>query len=79
MSELVAEAHRLINAASAAIAASTREPPSASTAMPARIIVSEAKKQRPNNLLLQRIDLDADIPDWNDISATMNAIVKNLG
>jgi len=47
MSELVAEAHRLLDAASAAITASTREPPSTTTAMLARKIVSEAKKQRP--------------------------------
>jgi hypothetical protein len=52
MSELVAEAHRLINAASAAIAASTREPPSAATAMLARKIVSGARKECPHNLLL---------------------------
>ena len=79
MSELVAEAHRLINAASAAIAASTREPPSASTAMPARIIVSEAKKRRPQNLLIQSIDLDAKAPDWNDVRAAMKVVVRTLG
>jgi len=79
MSELVAEAHRLINAASAAIAASTREPPSATTAMLARIILSEAKKQRPNNLLLQSIDLHGDSLDWNDINVAMNVILRTLG
>ena len=79
MSELVAEAHRLLNAASAAIAASTREPPSATTAMLARIIVSEAKKRRPQNLLIQSIDLDAKVPDWNDVRAAMKVVVRTLG
>jgi len=78
MSELVAEAHRLLNAASAAIAASTREPPSATTAMLARIIVSEAKKRRPQNLLIQSIDLDG-VPDWNDVRAAMKVVVRTLG
>ncbi len=79
MSELVAEAHRLINAASAAIAAFRREPPSATTSMLARIIDSEAQKQRPHNLLLQSIDLDGKVPDWNDIRAAMKVVVRTLG
>ena len=79
MPELVNEARGLIKAASAAIAASTREPPSATTAMLARIIVSEAKKQRPDNLLLQSIDLDGKVPDWNDINTAMKVVVRTLG
>ena len=79
MSELVNQAHELINAASAALAAPTREPPSATTAMLARIIVSEAKKQRPDNLLLQSIDLDRNNLDWNDIRAAMKVVVRALG
>ena len=47
--------------------------------MLARIIVSEAKKQRPDNLLLQSIDLDAKIPDWNDIRAAMKVVLRALG
>ena len=47
--------------------------------MLARIIVSEAKKQHPHNLLLQSIDLDAKIPDWNDIRAAMKVVVRTLG
>jgi hypothetical protein len=79
LSGLVTQAHGLINAANAAIAASTREPPLATTAMLARIIVGEAKKQRPHNLLLHSIDLDAKIPDWNDIRAAMKGVVRTLG
>ena len=79
MSELVNQAHELINAASKAIAASTREPPSATTAMLARIIVSEAQKRRPHNLLLQSIDLVGKVPDWNDIKAAMKVVVRTLG
>ena len=79
MSELVAEAHRLLDAASAAITASTREPPSTTTAMLARKIVSEAKKQRPHSLLLQSIDLHGDTLDWNDINVAMNVILRTLG
>ena len=79
MSELVNQAHELINAASAALAAPTREPPSATTAMLARIILSEAKKERPNSSLLQSIDLDAKVPDWNDIRTAMNVVVMILG
>jgi len=79
MSELVAEAHRLLNAASAAITALTREPPSLTTAMLARIIVSEAQKQRPNNLFLQSIDLDWNSLDWNDVRAAMKVVVRTLG
>lgn len=79
MSELVNQAHELIKAASAAIAASTRQPPSATTAMLARIILSEAKKQRPDSSLLQGIDLDANVPDWNDISTAMKIVVMILG
>ena len=47
--------------------------------MLARTIVSEAKKRRPSNLLLQSIDLDAKIPDWNDIRAAMKVVVRTLG
>ena len=79
LSELVMQARGLINAASRAIAASTSEPPSAATAMLARIIVSEAQKQRPHNLLLQRIDLDGMVPDWNDIRTAMKVVVRTLG
>ena len=78
MSELVNQAHELINAANAALAASTRVPPSVTTAMLARIILSEAKKQRPDSSLLQSIDLDEKIPDWNDISTAMNVVVMML-
>jgi hypothetical protein len=77
MSELAMQAQGLM--LQAAIAASTNEPPSVTTAMLARIIVSEAKKQHPNNLLLQSIDLDEKIPDWIDISAAMSVVVKTLG
>ena len=76
--QLVSQARELINAASAAIAASTSEPPSATTAMLARIIVSEAKKRRPQNLLIQSIDLDG-VPDWNDVRAAMKVVVRTLG
>jgi hypothetical protein len=79
LSELVNQARGLINAAGEAIAASTKEPPSATTAMLARIIVSEAKKQHPNNLLLQSIDLDRNSLDWNDIRAAMKVVVRTLG
>ena len=78
MSELVTQAHGLIKAASAAIAASRKEP-SASLTLLARMIVSEAKKQRPNDSAIQSINLEGNIPDWNDISAAMNVIVKTLG
>jgi hypothetical protein len=47
--------------------------------MLARIIVSEAKKQRPHNLLLQSIDLDAEILDWNDIGTAMKVVVRTFG
>ncbi len=77
--ELVTQARGLINAASAAIAAATREPPSANMAMLARIIVGEAKKRRPQNLLIQSIDLDAKAPDWNDVRAVMKVVVRTLG
>jgi hypothetical protein len=79
MCELVAEAYRLINAASAAIVASKKEPPSDCSAVLARIIVSEGKKQCPTDALIQSIDLEENILDWNDISAAMNVIVKALG
>ena len=79
MSELVNQARGLIHTAGEAIAASTKEPPSAATAMLARIILSEAKKQRPNSSLLQSIDLDAKVPDWNDIRTAMNVVVMILG
>jgi hypothetical protein len=78
MSELKNQARGLINAASKAIAASRREPPSTATAMLARKIVSEAQKQRPHSLLLQSIDLHGDSLDWNDINVAMNVIVRNL-
>ena len=77
--ELVTQARGLINAASEAIAASTREPPSPTTAMLARIIVSEAQKQRPDNLLLQSIDLDGDSLDWNEIRTAMKVVARTLG
>jgi hypothetical protein len=77
--ELVTQARGLINAASAAIAASRREPPSTATAMLARKIVSEARKQRPHSLLLQSLDLHGDILDWNDINVAMNLILRALG
>jgi len=79
LSELVNQARGLIHTAGEAIAASTKEPPSAATAMLARIIVSEAKKQRPDNLLLQSIDLDRNNLDWNDIRAAMKVVVRALG
>ncbi len=77
--ELVTQARGLINAASAAIASSRREPPSTATAVLARKIVSEAQKQRPNDAAIQTIDLEGNIPDWNDISTAMKVIVKALG
>jgi len=76
--ELVTQARGLINAASAAIAASRREPPSTATARLARKIVSEAQKQRPHSPLLQSIDLHGDSLDWNDINVAMNVIVRIL-
>jgi hypothetical protein len=79
MSELVNQARGLINAASAAIAASRREPPSTTSTLLARIIVTEAKKQRPHSLLLQSIDLDGDSLDWNHITAAMKVVVRTLG
>jgi hypothetical protein len=77
MSELAMQAHGLM--LQAAIAASMNEPPSATTAMLARIIVSEAKKRHPDNLLLQSIDLEEKIPDWNDICAAMSVVARTLG
>ena len=47
--------------------------------MLARIIVSEAKKLHPHNLLLQSIDLDVDSLDWIDISTAMKVVVRTLG
>jgi len=79
LAELVMQARELITVASAAIAASTRELPSANIAILARIIVSEAQKQRPHSLLLESIDLHGDSLDWNDINAAMNVIVRTLG
>ena len=79
MSDLVTQAHGLINAASAAIAASTREPPSTTSSLLARIIVNEAKKQHPDDAAIQSIDLEKNIPDWNDINVAMNVIVRTLG
>ncbi len=76
--ELVTQARGLINAASAAIAASRKEPP-ATLSLLARMIVSEAKKRRPQNLLIQSIDLDAKVPDWNDVRAAMKVVVRTLG
>jgi len=78
MSELVTQARGLINATSAAIAASRREPPASLTLL-ARMIVGEAKKQRPDDTPIQSIDLEGKIPDWNEIGAAMNVIVKTLG
>jgi hypothetical protein len=79
LSELVMQARGLINAANRAIAASRREPPSATTAMLARIIVSEAQKQHPHDLLLQSIDLEGDSLDWDQINAAMKVVVRTLG
>jgi hypothetical protein len=78
LSELVTQARGLINAANGAIAASRREPPSNATAMLARIIVGEAKKQRPHSLLLQSIDLDGDSLDWNDVRTAMKVVIRTL-
>jgi len=77
MSELAMQAHGLM--LQAVIAASMNEPLSVTSAMLARIIVSEAKKRHPDNLLLQSIDLDEKSPDWNDISTAMSVVVKTLG
>jgi hypothetical protein len=79
MSELVNQARGLINAASAAIAASRREPPSTASSLLAGLIVNQAQKQRPHNLLLQSIDLDGDSLDWNHINAAMKVVVRTLG
>ena len=76
--ELVKQARGLITAASAAIAASTRQPPSTTSTLLARIIVTEAKKQRPNDAAIQSIDLEENIPAWNDINVAMNVIVRIL-
>ena len=76
---LATRARRLIHAASAARKASRKAPPSASSAILARIIVSEAKKQYPNEAVLQSINLEENILDSNDISAAMNVVVKTLG
>ena len=78
MSELSTQARGLINTASAAIAASTRQPPSTTSALLARFIVAEAKRQRPNDAAIQRIDLEGNIPAWNDINVAMNVIVSTL-
>ncbi len=78
MSELVNQARGLINAASAAIAASRRVPPSTASTLLAGLIVNEAKKQRPNNLLLQCIDFDGDCPEWYHIRAAMKVVVRTL-
>jgi hypothetical protein len=78
MSELVNQARGLINAASVAIAASTRQPPSTTSTLLARIIVTEAKKLRPNDAAIQSIRLEENIPAWNDINVAMNVIVSTL-
>ena len=78
MSELVNQARGLINAASAAIAASWKEPSPYLTLL-ARIIVSEAKRRRPDDATIQSIDLEGHNPDYNEISAAMDVIVKALG
>ena len=78
MSELVEQARGLIDAAAAASAVSRKEPPASLTLL-ARMIVSEAKKRCPNDAAIQSVDLEANIPDWNVISAAMNVIVKILG
>jgi hypothetical protein len=78
MSELVTQARGLINAASAAIAASTRQPPSTTSALLARFIATEAKRQRPNDAAIQSIDLEENIPAWSDINVAMNVIVRTL-
>jgi hypothetical protein len=78
ISELVTQAHGLINAACAGIAASRNEPPASLTLL-ARMIVSEAKKQRPDDAAIQSIDLEGQIPDWNEVSAAMNIVVKAFG
>jgi hypothetical protein len=78
MPELVTQAHGLINAASAAIAASRKEPPATLTLL-ARMIVSEAKKRCPNDAAIQSIDLHGDSLDWNDINVAMNVILRTLG
>ncbi len=79
MSELVNQARGLINAASAAIAATKREPPSTGSTLLARLIVNEAKKQCPNDAAIQRVDLEGNIPAWNDINVAMNVVVRTLG
>jgi len=78
MSELVTQARGLINAASVAIAASKRDPPSIASALLARFIVTEAKRQRPNDAAIQRIDLEENILAWNDINVAMNVIMRTL-
>jgi hypothetical protein len=78
MSELATQAHGLINAASVATSEQRKGSPSASSAMLARIIVSEAKKQCPDDAAIQSIDLEGKAPDWNEISAAMNVIVRAL-
>ena len=78
MSELATQARGIINAASAATVASWKEPSPYSTLL-ARIIVSETKKQRPDDAAIQSIDLEGKNPDWNEISAAMSVIVKALG
>jgi hypothetical protein len=79
MSELVTKGQALIIAAGAAIGPSRKEPPSACSTLLARLIVNEAKKLRPDDTAIQRINLEGNILDWHEISAAMNVIVKALG
>ncbi len=78
MSELVNQARGLIDAASAAIASTKREPPSTGSTLLARLIVNEAKRQRPNDAAIRGIDLEGNIPAWNDINVAMNVVVRTL-
>ena len=61
MPELANQARKLINAVNAATTASWKEP-SPYLTMLARIIVSEAKKHRPDDATIQSIDLEGNIP-----------------
>jgi hypothetical protein len=37
------------------------------------------RKQRPDGAEIQSIDLEGKIPDWNEIIAAMNVVVRTLG
>src|SRR3989442_6329449 len=72
---LVSQANGLIEACRAAIGSARNSWPEAATVAIARAIVSEAKRQRPDDAVIQSISL-ANPPDWNDIISAMQVVVK---